>query len=54
MFLLGESMGGLCAVQHLLSDGVKSDAVDGLILSGALLEINPVLLPPKASSILQS
>ena len=50
VFLLGESMGAPCVIQHLLSDGVDSSAVDGVILCGALIEINPALLPPKASS----
>eukprot|EP00752_Nemacystus_decipiens_P017885 g16034.t1 len=48
VFLLGESMGGACALQHLLSDEVKDDAVNGVILCGALIQINPALLPPKA------
>eukprot|EP00178_Gracilaria_changii_P014047 TRINITY_DN39827_c0_g1_i1.p1 TRINITY_DN39827_c0_g1~~TRINITY_DN39827_c0_g1_i1.p1 ORF type:complete len:205 (+),score=26.41 TRINITY_DN39827_c0_g1_i1:60-617(+) len=41
-------MGAPCALQHLLSDGVDDNAVDGIILCGALIQINPALLPPKA------
>lgn len=47
IFLLAESMGGPCALQHLLSDGVDSSAVNGIILCGALIQINPALMPPK-------
>eukprot|EP00903_Cladosiphon_okamuranus_P011219 g10585.t1 len=48
VFVLGESMGAACVLQHLLSDGTDQDAVAGLILSGALIQINPALMPPKA------
>lgn len=44
VFLLGESMGGLCALQHLVLH--KLD-VDGVILCGALIQIAPALLPPR-------
>ncbi|CAM9792396.1 unnamed protein product [Ectocarpus sp. 6 AP-2014] len=51
LFVLGESMGGLCALQHLISEKANdgtTDTVDGVILCGALLQIAPGLLPPKA------
>eukprot|EP00903_Cladosiphon_okamuranus_P019557 g17987.t1 len=48
LFLLGESMGAVCSLQHLLSGGAEGGAVDGLILCGALIQINPALMPPKA------
>eukprot|EP00752_Nemacystus_decipiens_P017862 g16014.t5 len=47
VFLLGESMGATCALQHLLSDGVDDNVVDGIILCAIPIEINPALLPPK-------
>ncbi|CAM9980107.1 unnamed protein product, partial [Hapterophycus canaliculatus] len=57
LFLLGESMGGLCALQHLVSGAGTGDGdstantdnnVDGIILCGALLQVAPGVLPPKA------
>lgn len=45
IFLLGESMGGLVCLLHLVTHNVD---VDGLILCGGLLEIAPALLPPRA------
>ncbi|CAM9975822.1 unnamed protein product [Ectocarpus sp. 12 AP-2014] len=45
-------MGGLSALQHLISgranDGT-TDAIDGVILCGALLQVAPAVLPPKAA-----
>ncbi|CAN0551409.1 unnamed protein product, partial [Ectocarpus sp. 12 AP-2014] len=50
LFVLGESMGGLCALQHLISERANddtTDTVDGVILCGALLQVAPAVLPPK-------
>lgn len=47
IFLLGESMGGLCALQHLILE--EASSVDGVILCGALLQVAPGVLPPRAS-----
>lgn len=44
IFLLGESMGGLCALYHLI---VHENDVDGLILCGAVIAIDDALLPPR-------
>lgn len=43
VFLLGESMGGLCALQHLI---IHETDVNGVILCSAVLQIAPALLPP--------
>ena len=53
MFLLLESMGGLCNLVHLLSDGVKNDAVDVIILCRAVLQDNSALLPPKVGQAIK-
>ncbi|CAM9605313.1 unnamed protein product [Ectocarpus sp. 13 AM-2016] len=50
LFVLGESMGGLCALQHLILERANddtTDTVDGVILCGALLQVAPAVLPPK-------
>lgn len=47
VFLMGESMGAPCAVQHLLSEGVDNGSVDGLILCGGLIQVAPGVLPPR-------
>lgn len=44
IFLLGESMGGLCALQHLI---MHDTDVDGVILCGAVIQVAPALLPPQ-------
>ncbi|CAM9986412.1 unnamed protein product [Ectocarpus fasciculatus] len=52
LFVLGESMGGLSALQHLISEPANdgtTDTVDGIILCGALIKVAPAVLPPKAA-----
>lgn len=44
IFLLGESMGGLCALHHLV---IHENDVDGVILCGAVVAIDDALLPPR-------
>lgn len=49
-------MGGLCALQYLMTEGAKTDdaaetTVDGVILCGALLKVAPGVLPPKVDAV---
>lgn len=45
-------MGGLSALEYLVTEGAKTDdaadtTVDGIILCGALIQVAPEVLPPK-------
>lgn len=50
-------MGALSALQHLMSEGAKTDddddniTVDGVILCGALIQVAPGVLPPKVDAV---